>query len=147
MGIVRSWSASREETILKLKDDEIVVFKSFFWVRLRLPMHWMVIAVLMKYVIYLHQLTPNSLMRLGVFIWAVRCQGTKLDAKCFYWVHELYYQTNVQGTKNFITIFGATTSHTEKTRSSPCWLIEANGWTTRPRSGSMQRSTWRKERI
>jgi hypothetical protein len=35
-----------EETVLEPKEDEIVVFKSFFWVGLRLPMHIMIGKVL-----------------------------------------------------------------------------------------------------
>jgi hypothetical protein len=39
----------------------------------------MVVEVLKKFNIYLHQLTPNAMVRLGVFIWAVRSQGVELN--------------------------------------------------------------------
>jgi hypothetical protein len=57
-----------EETILKLEDDEVVVFKSFFKAELRFPLHGMIAEVLEKFGIYLHQLTPNAIVRLSVYI-------------------------------------------------------------------------------
>jgi hypothetical protein len=60
-----------EETIPKLKNDEVVVFKSFFKAGLRFPLHGMIADVLENFEIYLHQLTPNAIVRLSVFIWAL----------------------------------------------------------------------------
>jgi hypothetical protein len=51
-----------EETIPKLENDEVVVFKSFFKVGLRFPLHGMIAEVLEKFGIYLHQLTPTPLL-------------------------------------------------------------------------------------
>jgi hypothetical protein len=51
-----------EETIPKPKDDEVVVFKSFFKAGLRFPLHGMIAEVLEKFRIYLHQLTPTPLL-------------------------------------------------------------------------------------
>jgi hypothetical protein len=58
----------REETIPKPEDDEVVVFKSFFKAGLRFPLHRMIAEVLEKFGIYLHQLTPNAIVRLNVYI-------------------------------------------------------------------------------
>jgi hypothetical protein len=57
-----------EETILKPESDEVVVFKSFFKAGLRFPLHGMIVDVLENFEIYLHQLTPNAIVRLSVFI-------------------------------------------------------------------------------
>jgi hypothetical protein len=57
-----------EETIREPKDDEVVVFKSFFKAGLRFPLHEMIGEVLNNYEIYLHQLTPNAIVRLSIFI-------------------------------------------------------------------------------
>jgi hypothetical protein len=43
--------------------------------------------------IYLHQLTLETIIKVGVFIWAMRRQELELDAKCFCNIHELSYQT------------------------------------------------------
>jgi hypothetical protein len=61
-----------EETTPVPKDDEVVVFKSFFRAGLRLPLNEMIGEVLNFFEIYLHQLTPNAIVRLSVFIWALR---------------------------------------------------------------------------
>jgi hypothetical protein len=60
-----------EETTPALKDDEVVVFKSFFRAGLRFPLNEMIGEVLNFFEIYLHQLTPNAIIRLIVFIWAL----------------------------------------------------------------------------
>jgi hypothetical protein len=70
-----------EETIPKPKNDEVVVFKSFFKAGLRFPLHGMIAEVLEKFRIYLHQLTPNAIVRLSVYIWALQSQGVEPLAK------------------------------------------------------------------
>jgi hypothetical protein len=57
-----------EETIPKPENDEVIVFKSFFKAGLRFPLHGMIADVLENFKIYLHQLTPISIVRLSVFI-------------------------------------------------------------------------------
>jgi hypothetical protein len=58
-------------------------------------MYRMIVMVLKKFEIYMHQLTPNAVVRLGVFIWAMRSQGVHTKADVFCRVHELHYQTKV----------------------------------------------------
>jgi hypothetical protein len=57
-----------EEATPTPKDDEVVVFKSFFRAGLRFPLNEMIGEVLDNYEIYLHQLTPNTIVRLNIFI-------------------------------------------------------------------------------
>jgi hypothetical protein len=64
-----------EEVVPEPKNDEVVVFKSFFRVGLRFPLYEMIGEVLKKFQIYLHQLTPNAIVRLSVYIWALPSQG------------------------------------------------------------------------
>jgi hypothetical protein len=85
-----------EETIPKPEDDEVVVFKSFFKAGLRFPVHGMIAEVLEKFGIYLHQLTPNAIVRLSVYIWALQSQGVEPLAEAFCQVHELHYQTKAR---------------------------------------------------
>jgi hypothetical protein len=61
-----------EEVTPKPEKDEVVVFKSFFKAGLRFPLNEMIADVLGKFGIYLHQLTPNAIVRLSVFIWALQ---------------------------------------------------------------------------
>jgi hypothetical protein len=81
-----------EETTPTPKDDEVVVFKSFFRAGLRFPLNEMIGEVLDNYEIYLHQLTRNVIVRLSIFIWALRSQGMHPNAEAFCQVHELHYQ-------------------------------------------------------
>jgi hypothetical protein len=56
----------------------------------------MIADVLENFEIYLHQLTPNAIVRLSVFIWALRSQGVEPLAEAFCRVHELHYQTKAR---------------------------------------------------
>jgi hypothetical protein len=87
---------AREEVILDPKDDEVVVFKSFFRAGLHFPLHEMIGEVLKNFEIYFHQLTPIAIVRLSVYIWALRSQGMSPNAEAFCRVHELHYQTKAR---------------------------------------------------
>jgi hypothetical protein len=50
---------------------------------LRIPMDKMLVEVLKTFEIYLHQLTPEAIIKVGIFIWAMRSQGLEPDARCF----------------------------------------------------------------
>jgi hypothetical protein len=86
-----------EETIPKPGKNEVVVFKSFLKAGLRFPLNRMIVVVLKKFGIYLHQLTPNAIVRLSVYIWALRSQGVEPFGEGFCRVHELHYQTKARG--------------------------------------------------
>jgi hypothetical protein len=85
-----------EEVVLEPNDDEVLVFKTFFRARLRFPLYDIIGEVLKNFEIYLHQLTPNAIVRLSVYIWALQSQGMSPNAEAFYRVHELYYQTKAR---------------------------------------------------
>jgi hypothetical protein len=85
-----------EETIPKPESDEVLVFKSFFKAGLRFPLHGMIAEVLENFEIYLYQLTPNAIVRLSMFIWALRSQGAEPLVEAFCRVHELHYQTKAR---------------------------------------------------
>jgi hypothetical protein len=85
-----------EEITPKPEKDEVVIFKSFFKAGLRFPLNEMIANVLKKFGIYLHQLTPNAIVRLSVYIWALRSQGVEPFAEGFCRVHELHYQTKAR---------------------------------------------------
>jgi hypothetical protein len=74
--------------------------------RLRFPLHKMLVKVLKTFEIYLHQLTPEALIRVGGFIWAMRSQGLEPDVRCFCNIHELSYQTKATGKEQYHNNFG-----------------------------------------
>jgi hypothetical protein len=55
---------AREEVISKAREDEVIVFKSFFRAGLRFPQNDMIGEVLKNFEIYLHQMTPMLLLDL-----------------------------------------------------------------------------------
>jgi hypothetical protein len=97
------WLAG-DEIVLEPRNDEVVVFKSFFRAGLRFPLYEMISEVLKKFEIYLNQLTQNAIVRLSMYIWALRSQGKSAKAEGFCRVHELHYQTKARADglhKNF----------------------------------------------
>jgi hypothetical protein len=87
---------SGEETIPTPEKDEVVVFISFFRAGLRFPLNEMIGEVLENFEVYLHQLTPNAIVKLSVFIRALRSQGVDPNAEAFCRVHELHYRTKAR---------------------------------------------------
>jgi hypothetical protein len=71
--------------------------------------HKMFVEVLKRFEIYLHQLTFEALVKIEVFIWAVRNQGLEPDADCFCNIHELLYQTKATVKERYHNNFGCYT--------------------------------------
>jgi hypothetical protein len=95
-----------ERTVPTPKDNEVVIFRSFFKAGLRFPLNKFVVEVLKIYQVYLHQLTPEAIIRMGIFVWAVRSQGLEPNAKSFYNIHELLYETKPWGKEQYHNNFG-----------------------------------------
>jgi hypothetical protein len=74
----------------------------------------MLVEVLKKFEIFLHQLTPEALIKVGVFIWAIRSQGLEPYVDRFCNIHELSYQTKATGKEQYHN-------------NSPCQLLRKNG--------------------
>jgi hypothetical protein len=73
------------------KANEVVIFRSFMKAGLWFPLNKMLVAVLKTFEIYLHQLTPQAIVKVGVFIWAMRSQGLEPDARRFCNMHKPLY--------------------------------------------------------
>jgi hypothetical protein len=86
--------------------DEVVVYSSFMKVGLRFPLDKFLVEVLKTFEIYLHQITPEAIIRMGIFIWAMRNQGLEPTAKCFCNMHELSYETKATGKEQYLNNFG-----------------------------------------
>jgi hypothetical protein len=65
-----------------------------------------VVEVLKTFQIFLHQLTPEAILRMGVFVWAVRSQGMEPSAKCFCSMHGLLYETKATRKEQYHNNFG-----------------------------------------
>jgi hypothetical protein len=98
MSIVR---AGRDNNVPAPEENEVVIYRSFFKAGLRFPLSKFVVEVLKIYQIFLHQITPEAIMRMGIFVWAVRSQGLEPSAKCLYSMHELLYETKATGKEQY----------------------------------------------
>jgi hypothetical protein len=78
MSIVRADDGER--TVPTPEENEVVIFRSFSKAGLRFPLSKFVVEVLKIYQVYLHQITPEAIIRMGIFVWALREPG--LGAKC-----------------------------------------------------------------
>jgi hypothetical protein len=95
------------ENIVPLpKANEVVVFKSFMKAGLRFPLHKMLVEVLKTFEIYLHQLTSEALIKVGVLYGTMRSQGLEPDARCFCNIHELSYRTKATRKEQYHNNFG-----------------------------------------
>jgi hypothetical protein len=88
------------------KENEVVVYRSFLKAGLRFPLSKFVIEVLKIFQIFLHQITPKVIIRMRMFVWAVRSQGLEPSAKCFCNMHELLYETKATGKEQYHNNFG-----------------------------------------
>ena len=86
--------------------DEVVVYRSFLKAGLRFPLSKFQVEVLKTFEIFLHQITLEAIIRMGVFIWVVRSQGLEPSAKCFCNMHELSYETKATGKEQYHNNFG-----------------------------------------
>jgi hypothetical protein len=99
------------------EENEVVIFRSFFKAGLRFPLSSFVVEVLKIFQIFLHQITPKAIIRMGIFVWAVRSQGLEPNAKSFCSMHELLYETKPWGKEQYHNNFGCY-SFVARSRSS-----------------------------
>jgi hypothetical protein len=88
------------------EENEVVIYRSFLKAGLRFPLSKFVVEVLKIFQIFLHQITPEAIIRMGMFVWAVRSQGLELSTKCFCSMHELLYETKATGKEQYHNNFG-----------------------------------------
>jgi hypothetical protein len=96
MSIVR---VGGDNTAPAPKENEVVIYQSFLKAGLRFSLSRFVVEVLKIFQIFLHQITPEAIIRMGVFVWALRGQGLEPSAKCFCNMHELLYETKATVTE------------------------------------------------
>jgi hypothetical protein len=99
MSIVR---ADVDKVVPAPKENEVVIYRSFFKVGLRFPLSRFVVEVLKTYQIFLHQITPEAVIRMGIFVWVC----LEPSASCFCSMHELSYETKPWGKEQYHNNFG-----------------------------------------
>jgi hypothetical protein len=69
MSIVR---VGGDNTAPSPEENEVVIYRSFLKADLWFPLSKFVVEVLKIFQIFLHQITPEAIIRMGMFVWAVR---------------------------------------------------------------------------
>jgi hypothetical protein len=93
------------EPVSDPQEIEMVVFEDFFVVGLRIPLHPVLLDILQKFWVQLHQLTPNAIVQVGMFIWAVNSCGGHPTVDVFTHHYELHYQNKKIHLEGFGTTF------------------------------------------
>jgi hypothetical protein len=103
MSIVR---VGGDNTAPAPEENEVVVYRSFMKAGLQFPLSKFLVEVLKTFEIFHHQITPEAIIRMSIFVWAVRSQGLEPSAKCFCNMHELLYETKATGKEQYHNNFG-----------------------------------------
>jgi hypothetical protein len=88
-------------------EGELVVFEAFFIAGLRLPVHRFVAEVLQRFEVQVHQLTPNAVVDLAKYVWAVTSYDGQPSVEVFAKNYCLHWQKRKIGNK--IAQFGSCT--------------------------------------
>jgi hypothetical protein len=103
MSIVR---VGGDNTAPAPEENEVVVYRSFMKAGLRFPLSKFLVEVLKIFQIFLHQITPEAIIRMSLFVWVVRSQGLEPSAKCFFNMHEWLYETMATSKEKYHNNFG-----------------------------------------
>jgi hypothetical protein len=80
------------ESVLEPCANEVVILEDFFTIGLRMLPHLVLANILCKFRVQLHHLTPNAIVEIDKFIWAVTSCGGRPTIDFFAQHHELHYQ-------------------------------------------------------
>jgi hypothetical protein len=109
------------QSILDPRMNETVVFKDFFTAGLCMPPHPVLVDILCKFHVQLHQLTPNAIVQIGKFISAVTSCGGHPTAYVFTHHYELHHQNkkiHLEGSKTTLAAqFGYISFHPSQFRN------------------------------
>jgi hypothetical protein len=87
--------APLDEQIPTHAPGEVVVFRDFFTWGLRFPCDPMLVAILEKFSMKIHQLSPNSFLELSKFFWIMRTFRCNFSAGVFARLFELVIEPKI----------------------------------------------------
>jgi hypothetical protein len=138
MSIVRADNV--DKTAPTPEENEVMILRSFFKVGLRFPLSGFVVQVLKIFQIFLHQITPEAIIRMGIFVWAVKSQGLEAWSqvqKVFAACTNFYMRQSPRVRNNIITILVVIASLLALGQAAPCRLFGRDGPEIGWRNGSM----------
>jgi hypothetical protein len=109
------------ESVPDPRMNEAVVFEDFFTAMLRMPPHLVLVDILHKFWVQLHQLMPNAIVQIGKFIWVVTSCGGWPTADVFSRHFELHHQNkkiHLEGSETTLAAqFGCISFHPSQFRN------------------------------
>ena len=85
-------SPSTGETIAHSRTDEVVVFRDLFTAGLRMPLDPVVVDIFWLFKVFLHQMTPTSIVRLNLYMWLAKTCHLSPSAEGFARAFRVHYQ-------------------------------------------------------
>jgi hypothetical protein len=80
------------ETVPKPQENKVVIFQDLLFAGLGFLLHPVVVDILRYFDIYLHQLTPNAILRLSVYMWICGTTKIKPSTEGFASAHQVHHQ-------------------------------------------------------
>jgi hypothetical protein len=111
-----------EQTVPEPEDDEVVIFKEFFFAGLRMPPHPVIMDILLKLQVQLHQVTPNDFAQLSKYFWDVTDFKGTPSSDGFVKRYELHYQSKKMEIDGGVmeVQFGCLNFHAKPYKGSGC---------------------------
>ena len=80
------------ETVTHPRTDEVIVFRDLFTAGLRMPLDPVVVDIFHLFKVYMHQMTPNSIVRLNLYMWLAKTCRLAPSAEGFARAFRVHYQ-------------------------------------------------------
>jgi len=80
------------ETVAHPRTDEVIVFRDLFTAGLRMPLDPVVVDIFRLFKVYLHQMTPTSIVRLNLYMWLAKTCCLSPSAEGFARAFRVHYQ-------------------------------------------------------
>jgi len=80
------------ETVAHPRTDEVIVFRDLFTAGLRMPLDPVVVDIFRLFKVYLHQMTPTSIVRLNLYMWLAKTCRLSPSAEGFARAFRVHYQ-------------------------------------------------------
>ncbi|PUZ65799.1 hypothetical protein GQ55_3G253900 [Panicum hallii var. hallii] len=84
--------APDKETVPSPRAKEVIVYRDLFSAGLRFPLDAVVVRIHRNFDMYLHHLTPNAVLQLSVYMWALKTMGVSPSVENFVRAHTIHHQ-------------------------------------------------------
>ena len=80
------------ETVAHPRADEVILFRDMFTAGLWMPLDSVVVYIFRLFKVYLHQMTPTSIVRLNLYMWLAKSCRLSASAEGFARAFRVHYQ-------------------------------------------------------